>query len=681
MAEVIGFLRNDATYGEQQTKRLLQQNLPKEYTVYVETPIYKSREIRYPDFIILTNYGLIVLEVKDWVMIIKADPQGCEIRTRAGETRRESNPVYIARDMAITLSQELKKKTAVGTGEPIPWAHAAILINLPSSVITQLAKPWGQEYVWGRADLENPDILLSRCRNLFPVRRLNPLTRFELDNIRATIYPIVEIQQPNRPLFVLDEQQEKLVSEPVIQEAAIPDRQFRQKDEPIEQSQLFAEIQAPLEVSKLPPDGEKIIQSTTIRLVRGFSGSGKTLVLIQRAKLLAEQFPDWKIGVFTFNKLLQQQLEGAFRGFSIHPRTFHSLCMSYLKTRMNNDTDFEKWLDEKHPDFPILIKLGRDRVGEEINWIRDVGLPERDEYLKMERKGAGQSHKLQKDDRSAIYDVLESYRSYLEKTNQLDWHEIPMLTKQILESNNKIDDLYDAILVDEAQDWAPVWFNILLKFLKPQNGAIFLADDPSQSIFRYFSWKEKGINVVGRTRWLKVPYRNTFEIYSAAYSMIAENEEIQRSLSEEGEKISPALSSETMRHGQKPLIQKCKSNYDEDEAIKNAVASLHQNGIPEKQIGVLVRYKRDLPIIKKLLQGTEVLVTPIHSVKGLEMEGVIIPRLHTTFQEFEEGEANERRLLYMAMSRARSNLVMTYSGRLPPEYELMRTQNLADFIS
>ena len=106
MAEVIGFLRNDATYGEQQTKRLLQQNLPKEYTVYVETPIYKSREIRYPDFIILTNYGLIVLEVKDWVMIIKADPQGCEIRTRAGETRRESNPVYIARDMAITLSQE-----------------------------------------------------------------------------------------------------------------------------------------------------------------------------------------------------------------------------------------------------------------------------------------------------------------------------------------------------------------------------------------------------------------------------------------------------------------------------------------------------------------------------------------------------------------------------------------------
>ena len=91
---------------------------------------------------------------------------------------------------------------------------------------------------------------------------------------------------------------------------------------------------------------------------------------------------------------------------------------------------------------------------------------------------------------------------------------------------------YDAILIDEAQDWAPSWLQVVNQLLDPQHGLLFLADDPSQSIYRYFSWKEKGVDVVGRTRWLRVPYRNTYEIYQAAYSMIANHEEIQGSLSE-----------------------------------------------------------------------------------------------------------------------------------------------------
>jgi hypothetical protein len=44
---------------------------------------------------------------------------------------------------------------------------------------------------------------------------------------------------------------------------------------------------------------------------------------------------------------------------------------------------------------------------------------------------------------------------------------------------------------------------------------LFLADDPMQSIYRYYSWREKGVPVAGRTRWLRIPYRNTREIYQA----------------------------------------------------------------------------------------------------------------------------------------------------------------------
>ena len=93
MAEVIGFLRTDATHGEKQTLSLLGRNLPKEFTVYVESPIHKSRDIRYPDFVVVTTYGVIVLEVKDWVTVLKADPGGATVRDRKGKERFEPNPV------------------------------------------------------------------------------------------------------------------------------------------------------------------------------------------------------------------------------------------------------------------------------------------------------------------------------------------------------------------------------------------------------------------------------------------------------------------------------------------------------------------------------------------------------------------------------------------------------------
>ena len=73
MAEVVGFLRENATHGEKLAVELLGQNLPKEYTVYVETPIHKEHDLRYPDFIVLTNYGVMVLEVKDWVIVQNAE--------------------------------------------------------------------------------------------------------------------------------------------------------------------------------------------------------------------------------------------------------------------------------------------------------------------------------------------------------------------------------------------------------------------------------------------------------------------------------------------------------------------------------------------------------------------------------------------------------------------------------
>ncbi|HSL29683.1 MAG TPA: UvrD-helicase domain-containing protein [Anaerolineales bacterium] len=677
MAEVIGFLREDATHGEKQTLKLLSRNLPKEFSVYVESPIHKKRDIRYPDFVVVTNYGVIVLEVKDWVTVVNANPGGATVRDRKGKERFEPNPVTKAREFAITLSHELNRTlNGHGGGESIPWSYAALLANLPYSVITQLRTPWGEEFVLGEDDLIVPDLLLKRLKMTFPAERMRPLLKNELDLVRATIYPAVEIEIPGRASFVLDEQQEKIVAEPVDRGNK---KEERRKVE-VRQDALFESLASPEPEEEVSEADEKLARNTAIRLVRGFAGSGKSLVLIQRAKFLAAQYPDWKIGVFTFNKQLQEELTSAFTGTRIKPQTFHGICMSMLP-QPRDPVKMETWLDGSRLDYDIIRRLGVPATKLEIEWIWDMGLACREEYLKIERRGIGKELRLNKESRSQVYDVLEAYQAYLAENRSWDFDHLPVLVEQELAAGRIAAPCYDAVLIDEAQDWAPNWIRIVNRLVHPEHGLVFLADDPSQSIYRSFSWKEKGIPVAGRTRWLKIPYRNTREIYEAAYGMIADHDEIQRSLTEEGELVTPDLSTAAMRHGPRPLVQRCMSVEKELDLLKNKIFSLRQEGYRDKQVVILVRYSQRIRGIRERLRGIDVRVQPIHGFKGLEAEVVFIPHLQQTFlKEDQEDIAAERRILYMAMSRAREKLYMTYFGKLPRPYEDLRRQGLADFV-
>ena len=677
MAEVIGFLRNSATFGEKKVLQLLSDNLPKEFIVYVETPLHKERDIRYPDFVVLTNYGVLVLEVKDWVVLEgRATPHGVTVRNRDGTTRHEPNPVNQARNSAIVLSQKLNEKRKTDQAvEAIPWSYAVVLFNLPTPVITQLRTPWGEEFVLGKADLENRDLLLNRIKRTFPTTRLRPLTKKELDLVRATIYPVVEIEMPDREAFVLDQQQEKIVAEPVrqVEEQPIKQKQGEQQD------RLFSSNAEDEDEKPQPLLGEKISRDVSIRLVRGFSGSGKTLVLIQRARFLAAQYPEWRIVVLTYNKPLQTHLEKSLLGTGIQAKTFHGLCKQLTKIYNDNPAKLEDWLAENQKDFPIIAELGKDFAEREIDYLRDLGVPAKEKYLKMERKGMGRGQRIPTEQRAKIYELLTSYRQYLQDNDLWDFSELPLILQEQMDKSADSPELFDAILVDEAQDWAPIWFKVINRLLNAKNGLLFLADDPSQSIYRNFSWREKSVEVVGRTRWLKVPYRNTYEIYQAAYEMISDNDEIQNSLKEEGEWIRPEVNPVEMRHGKRPLVQRLANIREEIYRVKNIIDSLKTDGIREDQIAVLTRYRREAKDLERFLQDSSVVINPIHGFKGLEMEAVILPHINLMFQDAEE-ETSERRLIYMAMSRAREQLYLTYSGRLPTPFNTLRTKNLVDFL-
>lgn len=127
MAEVIGNLRENATEGEKRTLKFLKQNLPKEFTVYVEPQVFSEREMRYPDFIVVSNYGYVVLEVKDWIQIQKVDPQRAFIVTKKGEIREEKNPVYLAREYGFRVEAEIKKNGKTKWAKKKPKKYPGVM--------------------------------------------------------------------------------------------------------------------------------------------------------------------------------------------------------------------------------------------------------------------------------------------------------------------------------------------------------------------------------------------------------------------------------------------------------------------------------------------------------------------------------------------------------------------------
>ena len=681
MAEVIGSLReNQATHGERVVLRQLRENLPKEYSVYVECPLHSKRIERYPDFIVLTNYGVIILEVKDWVQVTRADRYVAEIRKRENKIRQAPNPVSQAREAALLLAQELhalKNDLKRNGHTEIPWGYAVVLPNLGAAAISQLRRAWGEEYVLNSDDLDAP-LIKARLKVTLPENKIRPLEREEMNLIRAAINPTVMIEANHHPSFILDDEQERIVAEPVK-----PEPKSAQASVPIVlQDQLFGSSETksstPASDSSVDTGGieSEISRNTSIRLVRGIAGSGKSLVLTQRARYLAAQYPEWNIAVLTYNDQLRQHfLASLKKNPNVHPLTFHTLCSSLMRSYRvwMEPVNEAGWIENQRKHYPGLGKYSTEFLEEDIKWIKDTGIADRQSYLSAERKGRGQDGRLIKPQRETIYDLLQNYDQFLQRTGVPDWADIPGLALKGISEGKITPPGYDAILIDEAQDFAPVWLKLINACLNPDHGVLLLADDPAQSIYGFFCWKEKGVNVAGRTRWLKVPYRNTYEIYQAAYRLITSDPLLAKLLEEEGAFVVPDLDSAAMRHGPRPLIERFGIFDNEIFSIRNRITDLLQKGVPSQQIAVFHRKHSGVERLRAGLRGCEVVIDTFHAYKGMEFDVVFLTQLQKTeVTGPAEHESAERRLVYMAMTRARNELYMSYEYKLPGMYSPLK---------
>ena len=321
------------------------------------------------------------------------------------------------------------------------------------------------------------------------------------------------------------------------------------------------------------------------------------------------------------------------------------------------------------------------------------------QYLRVRRPGRGVA--LARDKRAAVWRAIESYRDRSAALDVVSFSEQLALAAAWLdaEAARGAPRPFRHVLVDEAQDLTPAHLQLLRALVDSGPDDLFLAEDSHQRIYgRKITLSHYGIHVRGRSRRLTRNYRTTHQNLDLAFGILDPGAyEDMEGRAEEHRYVSP-------RSGPEPLLIHAS---DRDQEIKEAGALLDlwleedrdagEEGAPET-IAVLVRdrYQRDAVVTGLAQQGIEVrpvdreavgrgrpVVMTMHRAKGLEFRKVLlfdvsedsIPRSlrDQRYSEADRTDAllRERSLLYVAATRARDQLAISWSGRKSPLLEEM----------
>ncbi|WOV83125.1 3'-5' exonuclease [Sporosarcina jeotgali] len=604
-------IRTTSTAGERQLFHTLKTYLPDDYIVYYEPEIRGKR----PVFVIIgPDLGLVVLEVKDYTKntLFQLNSDEWTIVNTAGEQVKVKSPHLQARENAFHIVNALKKDRN--------------LVQLEGKYQFQLKFPYGFGSVYTRLyqkdfiqhDLYSvvaPDLCLTRDEidpeheafseenliekivNMFvvPYRLREPLSQEDIDTIRYHLFPEVRISA-----------------------------EFRQPSP--YQDQLLLSLH---DIKAMDLHQEKLAKQIgdKNRLIRGVAGSGKTLILASRAKLLAKQHPNWKILILCYNISLSRSIGHLVNQMMQEPDSLF---------------DFDFTSDEGPPaaDHPIIVR---------------------------------------------------NFHEWLKNDLRISETQLPVILQK-LEKGEGILPMYDAILIDEGQDFEADWFKLVSHLLNPDTKSLLLVEDRAQSIYkRARSYvQDTGLDFRGRSKVLSINYRNTAQIVEFAWKFYQENSALRNKVVSkdfENEIISPQS---TRRKGYQPAIYKAKTFSQEAEMVAKQIVKLHNDfNVPFSEMVILYRVRKTFKAdyVATLIRAMEkagipyywltkdtnakrtftkdsdqVIISTIDSSKGLDFQAVFVVNLDNLPFSLEEDTEREASLLYIAMTRAKDFLCLSYSG-------------------
>lgn len=238
---------------------------------------------------------------------------------------------------------------------------------------------------------------------------------------------------------------------------------------------------------------------------------------------------------------------------------------------------------------------------------------------------------------------------------------------------------YDAVLIDEGHDFEPEWLKLVVQMVNPDSNSLLVLYDDAQAIYgvgkkKVRSFASVGIKARGRTTILKLNYRNTREILSLARAFAEDLLAPREADEDEAPTVLPVAAG---RHGPRPLLIELPTPKAEIERIADILCEEHRAGTPWSDMAVVYRHydflalltdtlnRRGVPFEQpqksKLFRADTVKLMTMHSSKGLEFPLVCVPGIGMPHKNAEAAE-DEARLLYVAMTRATRQLVLTFGA-------------------
>lgn len=449
----------------------------------------------------------------------------------------------------------------------------------------------------------------------------------------------------------------------------------------------------------LSPDQELIVKLNANGpvLVNGVAGSGKTTVALYRMKHLAETTRELlspRILYLTYNKSLRDGAKQLLLGLGVNVTMFevcniHQWCKKLLGTRWSVPIDSQprqQLLTNAIAEVRSTGATGRVLDAALDFWEDEIGkvikgrsIPTLNAYMEAERVGTGRA--LQGPMREVVWKVYEAYERL--KGNRVDWDDIiPAAFKGVISDAGFQP--YTHVFVDEAQDLPPMAMRLALRLAGGDRGSLLITTDPSQSIYQKgFAWRHTGIEVVGRSYSLAKNHRSTDQILAAATPLLS---------AVQGQGAAVVSPQSSNRVGPKPRLVAFDDWQHQLKWVTAEIKSLIvQGGVPASNIAVLARRQKLVKDVCHELQNTAVPVAyyqdqvnlddptvkaiTIHSAKGLEFPVVFVVgvdqsqfyRDWSNIPEDDRAEVlhQERKLLYVAMTRAMQDLTITYTETAP----------------
>lgn len=471
----------------------------------------------------------------------------------------------------------------------------------------------------------------------------------------------------------------------------------------------------------LHPDQAKIAfaeLSGPTRL-RGVSGSGKTCVLVHRARYLAKKYNEPVLLVSlteSMRKLLEAlviALCGPERSL-IRVATVSSIAKDIIR---DMHPEGERWYTLSSQEIADdAMKVAANAVhdamsntsqaigrldslklmkflDEEFSFVRTRLLKgEYDNYTLPSFSRTGRKQALAESARHAVLKGMLAYEKLLQDMNRLDYEGVAQVAVEVLQARGERSDKFRwrAVLADEVQDLSQNEIRLIANIrtpdgtlLKTAADGIFLVGDGAQTIYkRGFSLKSLGIQLA-RSIVFKKNYRNTYEILQAAYGLIQNHEFAD---TDEDNRQKPLAPDFAARRGDRPVLVRCRGISGEVgyaleiiEGIRGAYGNRMLSDIcvisrvPPIREGLVRRLKaKGIPCLNikdnVSLNSPGVRISTIESAKGFEFGTVIIAGVSEAIGQVDsENEVAadpgaDVAKLYVAMTRARDSLHITYTS-------------------